>query len=203
MKRYLLIILAGIMSLSCSTPRKIFEKEVAENLSKVDSVKEIVNEKDLHGLPRPVQRYLKYTNIIGKEKAKVFSIKFNGQFKMKLDADWINVSTEQYNFIASPARIFHIRGAKGFIPVSGRDAYIDGKANMLIKVMSLFTVEDAKGYEMDISELVTVLNDMVYCPSAFLGDNIKWEAIDDTSAMAIITEHGMSASAIFFFNEEG
>ena len=56
---------------------------------------------------------------------------------------------------------------------------------------------------MDRSSLVTFLSEILFIPSAALQDYVKWEAIDDLNAKAIISCYGLSASGVFTFNEDG
>lgn len=74
---------------------------------------------------------------------------------------------------------------------------------MLIKMLGIRTIGDVRGDEMDYSSLVRYLNEMMWFPTAFLEDNIRWEAIDNSSARVTITDGGLSASAVMRFDEEG
>jgi len=49
--------------------------------------------------------------------------------------------------------------------------------------------EKATGSEIDQGAMMRYLNEMTWFPAAFLGENISWRAIDDTSAVDLeITE---------------
>jgi hypothetical protein len=71
---------------------------------------------------------------------------------------------------------------------------------MLIKAASLFTVADARGKEMDQGEMMRYLSEMMWFPSAFLEDNISFEAADATSARVTLTDHGTAATGTLFFD---
>ncbi|MDT8307475.1 MAG: hypothetical protein RRC07_16200, partial [Anaerolineae bacterium] len=47
------------------------------------------------------------------------------------------------------------------------------------------------------------LNEMMWFPTAYLGDNITWAAIDDHSARVTLTDKGESVSAVLTFDAEG
>ena len=55
---------------------------------------------------------------------------------------------------------------------------------MLVKLISLFGIADASGPEIDQGANLRWLAESAWFPYAFLGDQIKWEAIDNHSARA-------------------
>ena len=63
---------------------------------KTRTTAEVVNEADIEGLPEPIRRYLKHTQVIGKEKIKTVSLKQGGYFRMKEDQKWMPIKAEQY-----------------------------------------------------------------------------------------------------------
>ncbi|KJR48364.1 hypothetical protein UF75_1293 [Desulfosporosinus sp. I2] len=76
-------------------------------LTRVGTIKaSILSERDIKHMPTPVQRYLNYVGVVGKEKVQNFRISFEGEMKMDPKKDWIPVKTEQYNFVDNPARMF-------------------------------------------------------------------------------------------------
>ncbi|MBK5212329.1 MAG: hypothetical protein JJE55_01555 [Flavobacteriaceae bacterium] len=90
------------------------------------------------------------------------------------------------------------------LPTQGYHCYKDGKASMLIKLLSLFPVVDIKKPEMFKTETVTFFNDMcLFAPAALIDEKIEWETIDDTSVKAIFTNGGTTISATLFFDENG
>ncbi len=46
-------------------------------------------------------------------------------------------------------------------------------------------------------------NELMWLPTGYLGDNVQWEAVDDTHARATMTDQGISVTALFTFDEEG
>ena len=56
---------------------------------------------------------------------------------------------------------------------------------------------------MNQGSLMRYLNEMVWFPTAFLGPNITWSAIDERSAQVSITDHGLTATATMRFDELG
>ena len=64
-------------------------------------------------------------------------------------------------------------------------------------------IEVDSGEEYDQAELVRFLSEMIWFPSAFLSDYIRWEPIGTDSVKATIQVNNLSASAVLHFNPEG
>ena len=211
-KKYILLILFPIVVLGLSLMlyksqdlKRVYKAEVLEGVNR-DNVSEIpiLSENDIKHLPTPVQKYLTYVGVMGKQKVRNFKISFDGQMKMDQNKDWINVKTEQHNFIANPTRMFYIEGSMLGIPMLGLDSYKNGKGNMLIKLGGLFTVANALGSEMDSGAAVTLFNDMcLMAPSTLIDPRIQWESVDALTAKASFNDNGCIVSAVLYFNTLG
>jgi hypothetical protein len=199
-----ILIITSFAVFSIIFKRKV-RKEARELLQKSGKEKkEIVTEEDLIRLPEPIQKYLKYAQIIGKEKTRTVRLKQKGFFRQKMGQKWTPLKAEQYYTTNPPAFIWFGRiKIAPLLSITARDMYIEGKGNMLIKLLSTFTVADAKGKEMDEASLMRYLNEMMWFPAAYLNDYVQWEGIDDKSAKATISDKGVTASAILYFNEKG
>ena len=51
--------------------------------------------------------------------------------------------------------------------------------------------------------MLRFLNEMTWFPTAFLGDNITWQAVDDRSTDVIFTDCSKSVTARMFFDDAG
>lgn len=182
---------------------KVYQQDVALHLAKKNDTPELVSEEDLDVLPKPVQNYLNYAGVVGKPKIKNFKITFEGEMRDK-GKDWFPFTSEQYNFIKSPARLFFMKAKVSSLPTLGYHKYADKEANMRIKLLSFFTVVNIDSPEMFPTETVTFFNDMcLFAPSALIDSRIQWEEIGDLSAKALFTNGDTSISAILYFNEKG
>jgi hypothetical protein len=74
---------------------------------------------------------------------------------------------------------------------------------MLMKIMSLKTIADASGPEIDQGALLRYLAETMWVPTAVLSDHIGWEHIDSHSAIATMKYAGVYASGGFTFNDKG
>jgi hypothetical protein len=91
----------------------------------------------------------------------------------------------------------------GVFPFEARDKYQNGHGNMLIRLLKLFTIANARGKEMDISALVTVLAETFLVPAYALQPYLEWTPVDDHSAKALLQYNGTTVEGQFYFNDTG
>lgn len=177
-------------------------REYLKNLN--PSEPSILTEKDIQHLPVVVQKYIRYTGFLGKEKVKNFRGVFSGGIRFGPDEDYMPLRSVQYNFMDNPARHFYIVARKKGIPAMGLHLYKEERAIFKIKVLGLFTVVDAKGPEMDKGETVTLFNDMCFmAPGSLIDSRIEWEETDSLKVRAKFTNGKNQISADLYFNEKG
>jgi hypothetical protein len=165
---------------------------------------EILSENDITHLPEPVKRYIRVTGFMGKEKISSFYLKASGKIRSSEKSGWMQFASEQYNFFINPFRAFYIRAVKMGIPAVGLHLYKNETATMVIKMLNLFTVVDAKGPEMNQGETVTVLNDMCFmAPGSLISKQISWENISNKQVKATFSNGNISVSAILTFDDDG
>ncbi len=163
-----------------------------------------VSEAMLDGLPEPVQRYLRYTGIIGKPFVRTVHLKQRGKMLLASGRPWIPLKAEQWYAVRPPEFVWYATLHIGLIPiVRARDMYRTGAGNMLIKAASLITAADAKSTEIDQGEMVRYLSEMMWFPSAFLEDNVSFEAVDARSARVTLTDRGRTATGTLFLDADG
>lgn len=201
----IIVLVASSITIGNITFRRKVKNEVAELFKNSKEIEtEIVTEADIDGLPEPVQRYLRYTQIIGKEKIRTVRLKQKGGFRIKEDQKWMPYEARQYYTTDSPALIwFASIKMVPFLSLKVRDKYYEGKGNMFVKLLSLIKIVDASGYEIDQGTLLRYLNEIMWFPTAYLNDYIQWEPIDSASAKATMSYKGVTASAVLYFNEKG
>ncbi|MFW6266158.1 MAG: DUF6544 family protein [Halanaerobiales bacterium] len=177
-------------------------KEILNMSETEDTVK--VEEDDIRDMPEPVKRWLKYSEVIGKQRVKTVRLKQEGRFKTSPDNSWMPYTAEQYYNAENPAFVWKVKMKAGpGVFINGRDKYYEGRGHMLIKLLSIFNVADARGTEMDQGTLLRFLNEIMWFPSAATYEYIEWEEIDNNSARAVINYGDLNASAVFYFNEKG
>ncbi len=199
-----IILVIALLNLGNLLFERGYKEDVQNGLNRVKSLPmEILTEADIRSLPQPVQRYLNYVGVIGKPKVITMRALLTGQMRDK-DKDFFPFISEQYNFYDEPARLFFMKARIFGITVPGYHRYIDGNAMMDIRLFGLLSVVKHSGTVMDISDTVTLFNDMcLLAPATLIDKRITWEKIDDLTVKATFTNRGISISATLYFNKEG
>lgn len=157
-------------------------------------------------LPAPVQKWITNSGLIGRERISTVRLKQKIQMKMKPEQEkWTDAYAEQYFSIDRPAFIWKVDlRMMRFAQVAGRDKFVNGKGEMLIKIFSIFPVVHSRDNEkINTGTIQRYLGEMVWFPSAAISPYITWEKIDDFSARASMTYKGTTGSGVFHFNEKG
>jgi len=182
------------------------DAEILQMLGRSETITQSkISDNEISGLPDPVKRWLDVSGVVGKEKTHSVWLKQQAKMKMKPGKDtWSHAVAEQYFTVQNPAFVWRVRmQMPPFIHIVGRDKFMDGKGEMLIKLFSVIDLVNEKGPKMDEGTIQRFLGEIVWFPSAALSPYITWEAIDAFSAKATMIYKGTKGSGIFYFNEEG
>lgn len=201
----LILFLSTILIVSCSM-NKMVQIEFEKILSEVEiSDARIIGEDDMEYLPQPVQNWLRKAGIIGKQEIRSGWLRQVAKLKMKPNQErWLNAEAEQYFTTQKPAFIWTVKlKMSPFISIRGRDKFIEGKGEMLIRMNSLINVVNERGEKLDEATLQRYFGEIVWYPSAAMSEYIKWEEIDENIAKATINFRGIQAEGVFYFNENG
>jgi len=160
---------------------------------------EIVRESDFSNLPEPVQKYLRLTGIIGKREIRTVELKQKGHFRLKVNGKWISMTAIQYINVDAMGFIWK---AKASI-VRVLDQFVNGQGNLKVKLFGLFTVGNARGPEIDQGESLRFLAEIIWFPSAFAKEYLKWNEVDDSSSDVTLLYNDKNVTARFHFRESG
>ncbi len=202
-----IILMVATLTLTTQHFESQFKGDVKSYLKRSNAIaiddSDWLTEADIQALPPPVQKYLRYANVIGKPKVRNVSFAFTGEMRGR-NQNWFKFTTLQYNFFDEPARLFFMKAQMFGITVPGYHKYQNETASMDIRLFGLFTVAQAKGQEMNLAETVTVFNEMcIMAPASLIDKRIEWETIDAHSARAFFTNGANKISAALYFNEMG
>ena len=164
----------------------------------------VISDADIARLPIPVQRYLRYTKTIGKPFVTRVELTQSGQMKLKPDAEWIPLHAKQWYRV--PEVAFEWQGwvkAAPLFHVKATDFYDNGVGSLKIRLWGFIPMGTAEGPEVSEGELMRYLSEIIWFPPAMLGENIAWEAVNDTLARATITDGGLEVSGDFHFDPDG
>jgi hypothetical protein len=168
---------------------------------------QIYDPKEIEDLPDPVQRF--FQTVLKDGQAIVAAVKLSqqGQFNMsETETKWSPFTATQLVTTQRPgfdwdARIQMAPGMSAFV----HDAYLLGEGSLHASLLGLFTVADVCGTpEAAQGELLRFFAEMPWYPTALLpSQGVRWEAIDDTSARATLTDGATTVSLVFQFDAEG
>ena len=201
-----IILTVAIFSFSSCSMNKMIARETEEILNATKTSEPvIITESAIQELPAPVQRWIRSTGIIGKPAINTARVSQKALMKMKPEQqDWQTAQAEQYTTTNPPAFIWTVDMKMApLIKIKGRDKFVAGKGEMLIKIHSLINVVNEKGTRMDEGTLQRFLGELVWFPSLALSPYISWETTDNTSAKATMTYKETTGSGTFYFNENG
>ncbi len=199
-----LILIAGLTGLGRWSFENASRAEVQDLLAGVRENPAVVTNDDLKDLPKPIQRWLMASGVVGKPRIQSVWLKQEGLMRTDPEGAWMPAEAYQVFTVDEPAFIWTVDVTMfGVIPISGRDRYRDGNGNMLIKALSLFPIVNGSGAKIDQGTLLRYLGEIIWFPSAALSAYIVWTPLDSASARATMTYGDVTASADFQVNEAG
>ncbi len=157
----------------------------------------------LAGLPAPMRRYLIKSGVVGKTIPTIIRVRQTGRIRGKPDAGWMTFEADQVYSTNPPAFVWRpYFPRKGRALVIGRDAYLDGKGSIDMKMLGIAAIANARGPDIDHGALMRYLNEMMWFPMAYLGDNVRISAIDDHTVEISLTDRGVTARAQLIFDSD-
>jgi len=134
------------------------------------------------------------------------SIEHTGLFNMnETGEDWKPFTSTQRVITKRPgfdweARIAMAPGLK----VRVHDAYVAGEGILHASLFGLVSMVDLRGTpEMAEGELMRFFAETAWYPTALLpSQGVRWEAVDDSSARATMSDGDLSISLLFRFDEQ-
>lgn len=119
--------------------------------------------------------------------------------------DWKPFTSRQVVVTSRPGFVWDgaIRMAPG-LPVRVHDAYVAGEGLLVPAILGLVTLTELRGRgEIAEGELLRYLAEAAWYPTALLpGQGVEWSPLDDTSALAQLTDGGVTARLTFRFGPD-
>ncbi len=202
-----IILIGTLIAYSNYRFENMVQTERTELLSKsVNKQEEHIQLNDLSHLPPIIQKWLKNSGVIGKQK--VSNVYLTQTISLKLSpsqTEWNTGTAEQYFTTYPPAFNWNIHTKmKSLLNVVGRDKFENGQGAMLIKLLGLIPVVDVKKNDkINQATAQRFLAEIVWFPTAALSSSIQWEPIDHHSAKGTLHYNGTKGSGIFFFDHQG
>ena len=181
-----------------------YRERVTKALADVNASPDVLEEADLVDLPSPLAAYIRRSGAVGQPRVVSFHADFHGRIRSGPDAAWMPFTGQQVNtYGPRPRRIFLMDATRSGLPVTVLHVFADTTATMRVKLLSLFTVVDASGPEMDRGETVTVFNDLVVmAPGVIVDARVRWTALGARHVRGEFTDGDQTISAVLTFNAE-
>ncbi|MCD4776861.1 MAG: hypothetical protein K8S15_12525, partial [Candidatus Aegiribacteria sp.] len=162
---------------------------------------------ELDELPAPVQRYFRAVLKEGQPLIASVRLEQTGTFNMgEAKEQWKPFKSTQSIITQRPGFIWdaRIRIAPA-INVFVHDAYIAGEGVLTAKLFGFLTVmEQPNTPELAQGELMRFVAEGAWYPTALLPcQGVVWEAIDDTQAIATLTDGSTTVTLVFQFDAQG
>jgi hypothetical protein len=157
-------------------------------------------------LPSPVARYLRLA-LPAPTTIREVRIAQVGTLRTDPASDrWMPFEAEHLVIPAAPGFLWNARvHVAPLLHVRVRDELVDGTGSGQVSLLSAFPVNSAAGGPaMNSGSLHRFLAEAVWYPTALLpGPNLQWTGIDDTRALATMTDRGTTVSLEFRFAANG
>ncbi len=164
----------------------------------------VVTAERIAALPPPAQRYFTRAGVVGKPIPRLVRLTQKGRIRSSAAAGWMTLEAEEVYSTNPPAFVWRA-GMPGLsLPVVlGRDEYLEGEGSIAMKMLSLLPVADERGEDLRAAGLMRYLNEMMWFPAAYLGDNVTLFPVDGNAFGVRIEDRGLSAEATIFIDELG
>lgn len=202
----LVILVVSIISFGQYNFNRFVQLETTGILGQNERTEErIISESDIEKLPKPVQKWLRHSGVMGKPFIYVGKVTQQAKMKLKPDQEnWMKATAIQYSTVNVPAFIWTVAvPVNSLISFKGRDKFEAGRGEMLIKLNALFNIVNEKGEKLNEGSAQRYLGELVWFPTLALSPYITWQEIDDTTASATINYKGTTGTGTFYFNSEG
>lgn len=165
------------------------------------------NAQEIEGLPPVVQRYFRTALRDGVPIVAAATVQHSGTFNMGETVDnWKPFTSHQRVVTRRPGFVWdgHIHMLPG-LGVRVHDAYVAGEGILHPAILGLFTLMDLRGTgEVAEGELMRFFAETAWYPTALLpSQGVRWQAVDEQSARATMTDGALSLTLTFTFNTEG
>ncbi len=163
--------------------------------------------RELEGLPAPVQRYFRAVLNDGQAIIAAASLEQTGTFNMSETAEaWKPFTAKQRVITQRPGFDWDARITMfSRVPVHIHDAYIAGQGILHGAVLGLIPVVNMPDTpELRQGEFMRYFMEALWYPTALLpSQGVRWEAVDDQSARATLTDGAITLTLTFRFQDDG
>jgi hypothetical protein len=161
---------------------------------------------DYADLPEPVRGYFENVLTAGEQYVRHVRLQQRGEFRLGDDErSWRPLTATQEYTTRPPGFVWDARvSVAPLLPARVVDQYAHGEGVLRAKLLGVFPVASAgPSPEMNEGELLRYLAEAVWFPTALLpAFGVEWERLDESSARATLSHAGVTASAVFHFEND-
>ncbi len=206
-----LVLAAGIVLVTVGTSRwrtstniELVKLEAA----RLPALRGRYDAREIEGLPAPVQRYFRAVLKDGQPLIVAASFDLAGSINMSATGGdgWKPFTSTQRAVIHRPGFVWNGRVAMmPGLAAHVHDSYIAGVGTLHAAMLGLFTVAEVQGGgEIARGEMMRYFAEMAWYPTALLpSQGVRWEAVNDRSANATLSDGPLSLTLLFTFDAAG
>lgn len=192
-KTHLLLCLFFIFGCQNTFSQLCFDNDISNKTKAMGS-------QDMKELPKPVIKYFSYALSNEQTRIKEIHLKHSGYFKTSSKSKWIKIKGEQFFSTQQP----EFRWIGKTFMFKAVDQFKNGKGSLKVRLFSIFPIVNEQGAHIDQAELLRWLGESVWFPTNLLpSEQLKWSAIDSTSAKLTYTFNDLDIFYIVSFNQKG
>lgn len=183
---------------------RMTDNEIRAFMQEVKPEEGMLTNEKITCLPPVVRKWLTRSQVIDKPLIQSVYLTQEGMIRTTPDGRWMPVTAEQRIRTEQPGFIWkaRVKAAPG-LHLAGRDRYVDGRGHMLITLLSLFPVADARGQETNQGSMLRYLAEIIWAPTAAVNKYLSWEQVDSLTARATMNYGEINASGLFRFDQNG
>ncbi len=204
------VIVAGVSALTYG--RRSWADGTRQLRTRIDKARvpvtpSVVDFRELEGLPTPVQRYFRMALKEGLPMVTGVRLQHKGVFNMGEKADrWRPFTSDQRVVTQRPAFDWDARvQIMPGLTVHVHDTYVAGEGLLHAALFGLIRLVDLRGAgDLAEGQLMRFFAEAAWYPTALLpSQGVQWEAVDQHSARATLTDGATAVTMVFSFNAFG
>lgn len=198
------ILLVAVPAFANFQFQKMVDEEIGTLLSNVAKPTVAAHPHPVN-LPEPVQQWFEKYAVVYKEPVHSARIKQIGRMRTSPEGKWMNFTATQYYDFYNPSFVWTTQvELMPLINLVGRDKFMNGEGEMVIKLLSLIpVVDEAKNEKINSGTMLRYLGELTWFPFSITSPYITWHTVDSRSAKATMQYKNTTAQGIFFFTADG
>lgn len=151
------------------------------------------------GLPRPVARWLTHVLTPGAPLLTSVVLTMSGRIKI---GRWRDFQATQA-IAACAGYIWAATAQFGPLPVRGFDRYSDRSGEMRWRLAGFVPVMSVEGDDVTRSAAGRLASELILTPAAALSPHVRWDAVDDQTAVARVEVDGIVHDVTIVVSDDG